>query len=342
MKVIKQIVTHITLLVVLVFSIEQAFARSELLEVSELKIGNIGDFKTTNGGVIKDCKVAYRTLGSLNADQSNAVLWPTWFTGTSEDLLTNGILTKTIDTTGLYIVIVDALANGISSSPSNTADFPDISIGDMVNSQQKLLVEQLGIDHLYAIVGISMGGMQTFEWLVSYPQFMDKAIAIIGTPKQSSFDVLVWQTQIDLITHAGSDKTDLNFALKKAYDIFYMNLTTPTNFALTQSPNGVQAYMAKKYKTMMDAGDYLASMKAMIQHDIYKSADREIKNIKRLIKADVLTIVSSSDHLVNPLSAMALSKVLNSKQLVLTGNNGHMAAFIQTDEIFAATSSFLK
>ena len=184
--------------------------------------------------------------------------------------------------------------------------------------------------------------MQALEWSVSYPDFMDKVISIVGTPKQSSFDVLVWQTQVDLLTNAGSDEKQLDFAIKKSYDILYMNMTTPTNFALSRTANGVQKYMQQKYQNMMDAKDYQASVKAMIQHDIYKSANSELKQIKRIIKADVLMIVSNSDHLVNPLSSMALSKELKSKQLILTGDNGHLAPFIQTPEVLTATSVFLK
>lgn len=323
-------------LILLVIRANQAFA------YPELKMVNIGNHQTIGGDVIKNCQVAYRTVGTLNANKSNVVLWPTWFGGTSEDLFTNNILTNVLDTTGLYIVVVDALSNGVSSSPSNTKHFPQITIGDMVNAQHKLLVDHLGINHLYAVAGISMGGMQAFEWLVSYPQFMDKVISIVGTPKQSAYDMLVWQTQADLLTHAGTDKKQLDFAIKKSYDILHMNLTTPTGFALSHAANEVQQFMAQKYQNMMDAADYLAGVKAMMQHNIFKKPHHDISNINNLIKADVLVIVEQSDHLVNPLNAMALAKALNSKPLVLTGNNGHMAAFIQTNEILAATSAFLQ
>ncbi len=331
-----RLLKSLTLLLLIMLSL------SPVLDASELKIVNIGDFETTGGDIIKDTRLAYRTLGTLNTDKTNVVLWPTWFTGTSEDVLTSGMLVKTLDTRGLYVVIVDALANGVSSSPSNTEQFPDITIRDMVNSQHQLLVEQLGIKHVRAIIGMSMGGLQTYEWLVSYPDFMDKAIPIEGTPKLSSFDVLVWQTQIDLLSHAKADSAGLDFALKKAYDIFYMNLTTPTDFARRLSASDVHKYMAKKYDNMIDARDYLASMKAMMQHNIYKSANRDMTNIKQVIKADVLTIVSESDHLVNPINSIALANVLGAKALLLTGIKGHMAAFIQTQRILAATTAFLK
>ena len=143
------------LMFVLLFWTNLTFAQSEL------KLVSIGDFTTTNGSIIEDCKIGYRTIGKLNSDSSNVILWPSWFDGTSESIVKNN-LPKWIDSTGFYIIVVDALADGISSSPSNTVDFPEITIRDMVNSQYELLVNNLDIDHVYALVGISMGGMQVF------------------------------------------------------------------------------------------------------------------------------------------------------------------------------------
>jgi homoserine O-acetyltransferase len=106
----------------------------------------LGDFTRVDGNVIKNCKVGYRTIGTLNAEKSNAVLCTTRFTGTSE----GNIVYVIMNTTGLFVIVADALTIGISSSPSNTINFPDITISDMVDSQYQLVTNHLGIDHLHA------------------------------------------------------------------------------------------------------------------------------------------------------------------------------------------------
>ena len=334
MKITKQ---TFSLLIILLMGTASA---TSLTQPSKLKTAIIDDFQTISGEVIKDLKVKFRTVGKLDASKSNVVLWPTWFTGTSADVFTTNALENTLNTKGLYIVIVDALGNGVSSSPSNSEQFPEITIRDMVNSQHKLLLEHLKISHLRAIVGISMGGMQAYEWLVSYPNFMDKAITIVSTPKQSSFDILVWQTQAALITHA-QNQQQKDIAIKRAYDIFQMNLLTPTEFSKKHAPEDLQKYLTSKYENMMAPNDYLASIQAMIKHDIYKSTDTKVNDIQQKIKAQMLTIVSESDHLVNPMNSIALAKQLMSDVYVLAGNNGHMAAFLQSQEIKKSISSFL-
>src|SRR4030095_9517014 len=196
------------LFLILLFS-NQIFAQYDL------QITTLGDFKTTQGGIIKNCKLGYRTIGKLNANQSNAVLWPTWITATSDEMIKLGIAASIIDTTGLYIIMVDAFGNGVSSSPSNTTSFPSITIRDMVNSQYQLLTEHLKINHLYAVIGLSMGGMQAFEWVVAYPHFLDKALPIVGTPKQSFYDILTWKIQAEIIQRAGNNEQDLQIAMQR-------------------------------------------------------------------------------------------------------------------------------
>ena len=324
------------LFLILLFWINQGLAQSELHLV------NIGDFTTTEGNIIKNCKIGYRTVGKLNADKSNVVLWPSWFKGTSVDIVNSGALNNTIDTTGFYMILVDALANGVSSSPSNTPDFPAVSIRDMVNSQYDLLVNYLRIDHIYLVLGMSLGGIQTYEWLVAYPEFMEKAIPITGAPKLSFYDILLIQIQVDLIEEAGSNQKKLDFAIKRAYDIHNLNMYTPSFFARTQSPDSVKVYMNKEYAKMIDPGDYSAAAKAFIQHDIYISSKSDLGEIKDIIKADVLVIVSQQDLIVNPISSIAFSKALNYELLELTGDCGHIAPWCESEKVKKAVSSFLE
>jgi homoserine O-acetyltransferase len=194
---------------------------------NDLSFINIGDFKTVEGETIKNCKLGYRTFGTLNEDKSNVVLWTTWFTGTSADLVNYNILNSTMDTSGLYIIAVDALTNGVSSSPSNSENFPAVTIRDMVNSQHLLLTKHLSINHIKAVMGYSMGGIQALEWSIAYPQFMDKVVSIAGTPKLSFYDLLLWNTQIKLIENAKNDPQKLSFAMERVMDLTTMNLYTP-------------------------------------------------------------------------------------------------------------------
>ena len=299
---------------------------------TDLQLVNIGDFTTTEGNIIEDCKIGYRTVGKLNDDKNNVVLWPTWFGGTSDDIITDGIPIA-IDTTGLYIIIVDAFANGVSSSPSNTPNFPKITIGDMVNSQYNLLVNHMDIKHVYAIMGISLGGTQTFEWLVAYPEFMDKAIPITGTPMPSFYDLHFNKIQLDLLEEAGSNKKRLDFAIKEAYNIFKLNIRTPSYITRTQSLES---------PSMMEPEDYLANLRAIIQHDIYSSSKRNLDEIKDVIKAEVLVIVSQQDHIVNPVNPIAFAKALNYNLLELTGDCGHLAPWCESEKVKKAVSDFLE
>src|SRR4051812_33110908 len=123
------------------------------------QIAALGSCTLSSGKTIHNCRVAYRTFGRLNAARTNGVLIPTWLLGRSDQWIgllgPNGL----VDTTRFFTIVVDALGNGLSSSPSNSsaADrtaFNDLTIGDMVVSQHRLVAQHLKLPRLHAVMGI--------------------------------------------------------------------------------------------------------------------------------------------------------------------------------------------
>ena len=308
---------------------------------TDLNIVNIGDFATTNGDVIKDCRIGYRTFGTLNADKSNVVICPTWFMGTSSGVIGSDILTNTLDTANLFFIVVDALGNGISSSPTDITDFPELSIRDMVNSQHELLTKHLNINHAYMFYGVSMGGMQVFEWMVAYPEFMDKVISIVPTPKASFYDKLVWQSEVTLIKDAGNDKEELEYAMKRVKEIDLLTTYTPAYLNKENTADDFDEIMNKEYSNYVDPMIWMSHARAIATHDIYKNEGVDLENIDDVVKAEVLIIVSQQDHLVNPMSSVELAEALKSDLHELTGNCGHIAVFCEIEKVEEVVSDFL-
>jgi homoserine O-acetyltransferase len=76
------------------------------------QFAKLGDFKLESGEVIRDCRVGYRTFGVLNSDKSNIVVFPTWASGTTEQLKGNIGPGRVVNSEKFFVVAVDALGNG--------------------------------------------------------------------------------------------------------------------------------------------------------------------------------------------------------------------------------------
>lgn len=173
----------------------------------EYSVHSIGDFPLEEGGVIRDCKLAYKTFGRLNEARSNAILVTTWYSGTSkimEDVyIGEG---RALDPNKYFIVVINQIGNGLSSSPHNTPSpfngprFPRVRISDDVRAQHILLTELFNIHSLELVVGGSMGAQQTYEWAVRYPDMVQRAAPIAGTAKTTHHDKLFSETIIEAIT----------------------------------------------------------------------------------------------------------------------------------------------
>ncbi len=163
------------------------------------------DFKLEGGAVLSEARVAYATFGALNAAKDNAVLIPSYYGADYHGydfLIGPG---KALDPSRYFVVATEMFGNGFSSSPSNTPapqagpDFPAIAIRDNVEASRRVL-EHLGVTHLKAVVGFSMGAEQSFQWAVSHPGFMDAIVPWCGTAKTYPHGIVRLQSAIDALT----------------------------------------------------------------------------------------------------------------------------------------------
>lgn len=300
---------------------------------SEQQFADLGNFKLVNGETIHNCKIGYRTFGTLNPDKSNVILYPTWFGGKSENLANSIENSKIVNSEKYFVIAVDALGNGVSSSPSNceyqsNRNFPEITIKDMVNSQYKLLTEHLGITHLHGIIGGSMGGMQVFEWIVSYPEFMKKAVAYVGSPKLTSFDLMLWQTELNAIEQGWNCGQSDTMIMKTVAAIQNTMARTPSYVIEKIKPEDVQQSLAGAYGAyakFFNSYNWAAQLKAMMNHDITKTFNGSMEEAAKAVKTRLFVIVSKTDMLVNPNSALEFAKLVNAETYIFDNNCGHLA-----------------
>lgn len=315
------------------------------------QFAQLGDFKLESGEVIRDCRIGYRTFGKLNDDKSNAILFTTWASGTTEQAKSNFGPGKQIDTDKYFVVAVDALSNGVSSSPSNSKsqprmDFPKFTFRDLVNTQHELLTKVLRLNHVKAVMGVSMGGMQTFQWLVSYPDFMDKAIPIVGSPQLAPYDLVLWQTQLDAIMNdagwnGGNYKN--NPARAAEFEIGELVLTSPDNYNKRMTRAQVFADLEKARKTVgFDANDKIRQVQAMMALDISQPFGGSLERAAAFVKAQVFVIVARLDHVVTPGPALEFARLQRSQVLELESDCGHMAPSCEYQKVGAAVAAFLE
>ncbi len=162
------------------------------------------------GVMLSDFPVAYQTYGTLNADRSNAILLCHALTGDQYVIGGNPVTGKPgwweimvgpgrpIDTDRFFVICSNVLGGCMGTVGPMDPDpatgrpyginFPVITIGDMVRAQ-KLLVESLGIEQLFCVIGGSMGGMQVLQWASSYPEAVFAAVPIATAPRHSAQNI---------------------------------------------------------------------------------------------------------------------------------------------------------
>jgi homoserine O-acetyltransferase len=318
----------------------------------DLQFAKLGRCQLESGRLIENCKIGYRTFGALNASRSNAILFFTWYNGTSGDLKMFFGPDRMVDITQYFVVGIDALGDGVSSSPSNSStqhgsQFPEITMRDMVSSEYRVATEVLHLDHVLAVMGVSMGGMQTFEWTVDYPDFMDKAVPIVGTPQQTSYDLLNW----DLLRRAIESDPAYNHGdyteeppLALANELGTLTLSTPSFVGRTANRADFSKWLPLQIQPIQtqDANDRMWQLRAMIGLDVTRGAG-DLASAAARTKARFFIVAATQDHLVNPTPALQWAAIVHGQTLVYPGDCGHRLLLPECagPEITAAVRTFL-
>jgi homoserine O-acetyltransferase len=173
-----------------------ATGRTESGPDSEVEKGphqvlELGDLELEGGHVLRGARLLYKTHGTLNAARDNAVLFPHMYSGTPSSLESTIAPGRALDPERWFVICPGQLGNGFSSSPSNTeGPFPDVTIGDDVRAQRRLVAEEYGIERLALAVGFSMGAQQAYEWAVRHPSAVARLAPIAGTARTTPHNAL--------------------------------------------------------------------------------------------------------------------------------------------------------
>ena len=173
-------------------------------------LGEKAPLRLTAGEHLRSFPLAYQTYGTLNAERTNAVLVCHALTGDQFAGQPHPISGKPgwwehligparpLDTGKYFVICVNALGgcmgtvgpreNNPATGVPYALRFPVITIADMVRAQ-KLLIEHLGIDRLFAVIGGSMGAMQVLEWAARYPKHVFCAIPIAGAARHTAQNI---------------------------------------------------------------------------------------------------------------------------------------------------------
>lgn len=339
--------------------------------------------------------VAYQTYGELNADKSNVVLVCHALTGdqfAASDNPATGRpgwwLTmigpgKPLDTSRYFIICPNVLGSCLGSTGPKEidpktgkpygVDFPVITIRDMVRAQAMLL-DHLGIDDIFCVIGGSMGGMQVLQWAVSYPDRVFSAIPIATTARHSAQNIAFHEVGRQAIMadpnwHGGS-YADYNVVphaglavARMAAHITYMSETGLTRrFGRSLQDRDeftygfdadfqIESYLRHQgiiFVDRFDANSYLYITRAMDYFDLASSdgggvlAEAFRRTHARFcvmsFTSDWLYPTSESRHIVHALNAVAARVSF----VELETDKGHDSFLLEVPEMFVILRGFLE
>lgn len=135
------------------------------------------------GGTLAEARIVYKTFGRLNARRDNVILYPTSYSAHHTDIEWLVSPEHALDPNRYFIVIPNMLTNGLSSSPSNTPDFPEVTIYDNVMLQRQMMLELFKVDRIKLVYGWSMGAQQAYHWAALFGEAVERIVVNCGSAK---------------------------------------------------------------------------------------------------------------------------------------------------------------
>lgn len=325
---------------------------------------DLGDFVLEQGGTIRACKLAYTTLGELNAAKDNVILVPTWYSG-SHQIIEQVYIGKdrALDPEKYFIVIINQLGNGLSSSPHEAsfpqqgANFPEIQISDDVRAQHQLLTEEFSIEQLALVVGGSMGAQQTYEWAIRYPDMVKRAAPIAGTAKVTQHNFLFTQLMIDSITSDPAwengwytDSSDVHLGLSRLAKLFAMMGWSHQFFkqerwlalGFSSMADFITGFMVG-YFGLMDPNNLLSMARKWQRGDISHGRDGDLSEVLAQVKAKTYVLAIEGDLMFPPKDCEAEHDCIQDSEFrVIRTTDGHFALFGTDSNYLDQVDKYLK
>lgn len=302
------------------------------------------------GGRLPAAHLSYQTYGTLNAAKDNAILFPTWCGGTHKDvgwIIGSG---RALDPDRYFIVVIDMLGNGCSSSPSNTpapfdrTRFPRISLLDNVVQQRRLLKDVFGIERLKLIVGRSMGAQIAYQWASYYPDSVQSFLALCGSARTSAHNYVFLQT-MKMAVRSSPDWREGEYeryaigAMRQfwlnadawgfSHAYFRQGLHLGDEFATTED------YLNRPLaQTTLDANDLLAQFSTWEKADISDNAkfSGDLQAALGAITASAIVMPASTDMYFPPQdNEREVNAMRNAELRILASVWGHRAASPNSD-----------
>ena len=350
-------------------------------------------FTFESGETIPEFTLRYETYGRLNPACSNAILICHALSGdhhcagvhSLRDRKTgwwNNMIGpgKPIDTTRFFVICSNCLGGCQGSSgPSSinpatgkryALDFPLVSIRDIVTAQHRLIVEGLGIQRLFAVVGGSMGGMQALQWAIDYPEMVERLLPLATTARQGAQAIAfnevgriaimqdpAWQSG-EYEPGSGPD-VGLSVARMMAHITYLSDQGMEEKFGRERIASGdarerfgaefqVESYLrhqGKSFISRFDANTYLYLTKALDRFDLY-GISGQLEDAFEKITARTLVIGFTSDWLFPPQQNREIVHTLlrcgkEASYAELNMSLGHDSFLVRAPELYELISRFL-